>query len=430
MANNPSSIESMLQLIKTQKIKLIVGLLIFWTQPVFSQTNYAGKLAETIMLTYPDSIVVKKFAAHLLQDNQVPVGQTVEQAQRSRPAVWNYEMGVVLIGFEKLAKFTGNEKYKAYTKKILDHFITEAGEIRTYNLEEYNFDNIPSGRQLLHLYQQTKEEKYKIAAASLYKQLAWQPRNKTGGYWHKLKYPMQMWLDGLYMAEPFAAEYARMFNDKNKFDDIINQFVWMEKYARDNTTGLLYHGWDESKLQKWANPTTGLSPEFWSRSMGWYIMGLVDVLDYIPATHKRRPGLIAILNRLSTALVKFQDPKEGVWWQITNKAGQALNYLESSSSAMFVYGLSKGVNKGYLSKAYSPAITKAYKGIVKNFVVVDADGRVHYTKAVAGAGLGGIPYRDGSYEYYVNEPKRDDDLKAIGPFMQACMEYEMLVSKK
>ncbi len=430
MANNSSGVLSMLVLNKRQTIQLIVGLIIFCSPPVFSQTNYAVKLAETIMLTYPDSMVVKKFAAHLLQDNQVPAGQTVEQARQSRPAVWNYEMGVVLIGFEKLAKFTGDEKYKTYTKKIIDHFITSEGEIRTYNLEEYNFDNIPSGRQLLHLYQQTKDDKYKKAAASLYKQLAWQPRNKTGGYWHKLKYPMQMWLDGLYMAEPFAAEYAQLVNDVNKFDDIISQFVWMEKYARDSKTGLLYHGWDESKLQKWANPTTGLSPEFWSRSMGWFIMGLVDVLDYIPASHKRRPELIAILNRLSTALVKFQDSKEGVWRQITNKAGKPLNYLESSSSAIFVYGLSKGVSKGYLSKAFLPAIKKGYNGMIKSFVVVDQDGRVHYTKAVAGAGLGGIPYRDGTYEYYVNEPKRDDDLKAIGPFMQACIEYELLVSKR
>ena len=239
-----------------------------------------------------------------------------------------------------------------------------------------------------------------------------------------------MWLDGLYMAQPFAAEYAAMFNDPKKFDDIINQFVWMEAKSRDSKTGLLYHGWDESRLQKWADPATGLSPEFWSRAMGWYSMALVDVLDYVPVHHKRRPSLIAILNRLSAALVKFQDAKEGVWWQVTDKAGKELNYLESSSSAMFLYALAKAVRKSYISRAYLPAIQKAYKGILKNFVQTDANGAVHYTKAVAGAGLGGKPYRDGSYDYYVNEPKRDDDLKAIGPFLQACIEYESLLSKK
>jgi unsaturated rhamnogalacturonyl hydrolase len=409
---------------------LIAGLMLFIASTAFTQINYPEKLAETIMNTYKDSMVVLKYASHLEQDKQILPGQTIEDAQKNRPAVWNYEMGVVLTGFERLAQITGNNKYYDYTKRIVDHFITADGNIRTYSMEEYNIDAIPTGRQLLHLYQRTKEEKYKTAASLLYKQLAWQPRNKIGGYWHKLKYPTQMWLDGLYMAQPFAAEYALMFGDTKKFEDIINQFVWMEKYSRDAKTGLLYHGWDESKLQKWANPKTGLSPEFWSRSMGWYIMGLVDVLDYIPVTNKRRTELIAILNRLSTALIKFQDTKEGVWWQVTDKANKELNYLESSSSAMFVYGLSKAVRKGYISKAYLPAITKGYNGIVKNFVVVDAAGAVHYTKAVAGAGLGGIPYRDGTYEYYVNEPKRDDDLKAIGPFIQACLEYDLLVKGK
>jgi len=413
-----------------KKIIVTTTWLVFIVPSGFAQTNYAIKLAETIMATYKDSMVVKKYASHLEQDNLIPKGQTAEQAQQNRPAVWNYEMGVVLTGIEKLAQVTGEKKYTAYSKNIIDHFITNDGRIKTYELEEYNSDNIPTGRQLLHLYQSTKEEKYKIAATLLYKQVTWQPRNKTGGYWHKLKYPMQMWLDGLYMLEPFAVEYAVLFNDTKKFDDIVNQFVWMEKFARDAKTGLLYHGWDESKLQKWADPKTGLSPEFWSRAMGWYMMALVDVLEYLPANYKRRTELIAILNRVSTALIKFQDPKEGVWWQVTNKAGAALNYLESSASGMFVYALSKAVNKNYISKSFSPAITKAYNGIIKNFVVVDTNGTVHYINAVAGAGLGGTPYRDGSYDYYVKEPKRDDDLKAIGPFIQACIEYERLIKNK
>ena len=413
-----------------KKSIVISCFIIFLNQPGFAQTNYAIKLAETIMNTYKDSMVVKKYASHLEQDNLIKPGQTVEDAQKNRPAVWNYEMGVVLAGFEKLTPITSDKKYAAYTKNIIDHFITADGTIRTYELEEYNLDNIPTGRQLLYLYQTTKEEKYKRAATVLYKQLAWQPRNKAGGYWHKLKYPTQMWLDGLYMAEPFAAEYATMFNDAKKFDDIVNQFVLMEKYSRDIKTGLLYHGWDESKLQKWADPKTGLSPEFWSRAMGWYMMALVDVLDYLPANYKRRTELVAILNRLSTALVKFQDATEGVWWQVTNKANQNLNYLESSSSAMFLYALSKAVNKKYITIAFKPAIVKAYNGIIKNFVRVDEAGNVHYLQAVAGAGLGGTPYRDGSYEYYVKEPRRDDDLKAIGPFIQACIEYSSLINKK
>lgn len=397
---------------------------------IMAQMNYAEKLAETIMATYKDSMVVKKYASHLEQDKQIPKGQTAEQAQLTRPAVWNYEMGVVLMGFEKLAEINGEQKYLAYTQKIIDHFITADGNIRTYEMEEYNSDNIPSGRQLLHLYKRTGEEKYKTAAGLLYKQIAWQPRNKAGGYWHKLKYPTQMWLDGLYMMEPFVAEYAAMFGDTQKFDDVVNQFVLMEKYSRDAATGLLYHGWDESKLQKWANPKTGVSPEFWSRAMGWYMMALVDVLDYLPANHKGRIVLTGILDRLTAALVKFQDAKEGVWWQVTNKANQPLNYLESSASGMFVYAMAKALNKNYIAKKYMPAVIKAYNGVIKNFVQTDAAGNVHYLQAVAGAGLGGTPYRDGTYDYYVKEPKRDDDLKAIGPFIQACIEYQTLIKKK
>lgn len=390
------------------------------------QIDWSNAIAKTVMDNYKDSMVVKKFLSHLIQDNQIKPGETLAQAQLSRPAVWNYEMGVVLTGIQSLWEITRDEKYRIYIKKIIDHFINEDGSIRTYNLEEYNFDNLPAGRQLLFLYQEFKEEKYKKAADLLRKQLAWQPRNKIGGFWHKLKYPYQMWLDGLYMAAPFYANHSVINNQTKDFDDIVNQFVWMEKYSRDSTTGLLYHGWDESHLQKWANPKTGKSPEFWNRAMGWYLMGLVDVLDVMPKEYPRRNELLQILNRLVVAIVRFQDKPSGVWWQITNKANQEGNYLESSGTAMFVYGMAKSINKGYISKIYKPDVMKAYYGMIKEFVVKDSIGNIHYINAVSGAGLGGNPYRDGTYLYYVSEPKRDDDLKAIGPFIQACLEvYRM-----
>ena len=382
-----------------------------------AQMNYAKQMANTIMNQYRDSMVVKKYASHLEQD-KLPQG--------NRPANWNYEIGVVLIGFERLGAITGDKTYNDYSKHIVDHFIKTDGSIRSYVMDEYNSDNIPPGRQLLHLYDIYKDEKYKVAAQTLRNQLSWQPRNKAGGFWHKLKYPSQMWLDGLYMIEPFYAEFAVVNKQPEDFNDIINQFVWMEKYSRDAKTGLLYHGWDESKLQRWANKKTGLSPEFWSRSMGWYMMALVDVLDFIPKTHPRRNELINILNRLSTALVKFQDAKSGVWWQVTDKALKEKNYLESSGTAMFVFSLAKAVRLKYIPASFHAPLQKAYSGMIKEFVKEDANGQYHYVQAVAGAGLGGIPYRDGSYDYYVNEPKRDDDLKAIGPFIQACIEMELL----
>lgn len=399
-------------------------MILVWSMQSFGQMEYANGIANNVMNTYKDSMVVKKFLNHLLQDNQIKAGES--EINLNRPAVWNYEMSVVLTGLERLYKTTNDKKYLDYIKKIIDHFINADGSIRTYVLEEYNFDNIPAGRQLLFLYEQYKDAKYKKAASLLRNQLAWQPRNKVGGFWHKLKYPYQMWLDGLYMAAPFYAQYTTLTKQSADYNDIINQFVWMEKYSRDAKTGLLYHGWDESRLQKWANPNTGTSPEFWNRAMGWYLMGLVDVLDEIPLNHPRRNELIQIFNRLTTALLKYQDPDKGVWWQITDKANKEGNYLESSGTAMFVYSMAKGVRLGYLSKKILPNIKKAYNGMIKTFVTKDEAGVYHYNNAVSGAGLGGNPYRDGSFNYYVSEPKRNDDLKAIGPFIQACIEISLL----
>lgn len=413
-------------------MKSVYCLLVFLSYSIAlpAQLEYAKNMAATIMASYKDSMVVKRYASHLEQDNLIKPDQSVEEAQANRPANWDYEIGVVLMGFERLGKMTNDKVYLDYTKHIIDHFITNDGTIRTYKPEEYNSDNIPPGRQLFFLHDVYKEEKYEKAAVLLRNQIAWQPRNKTGGFWHKLKYPTQMWLDGLYMVEPFYAEYAARNKKHEDFNDIINQFVWMEKYSRDAKTGLLYHGWDESKLQKWANPVTGRSPEFWSRAMGWYIMALVDVLELTPKTQPRRNELISILNRLAQAIVQFQDPKSGVWWQVTDKANKPGNYLESSSTAMFVFGLAKAIRLGYIGRTLLPAVQKGYNGMIKEFVEKDSSGTYHYMRAVAGAGLGGIPYRDGTYEYYVNEPKRDDDLKAIGPFIQACIEMELVSKNK
>jgi len=371
------------------------------------------RMAETIMKTYPDSIVVKAMGE-------------VTAAKSKRPAVWNYEYGVLLTSFKQLREQTGNKEYYTYAKKIIDHFIKADGSIRTYDITEFNIDHITPGRTVLWLYKETKEEKYKKAADLLHEQLVWQPRTREGGYWHKLRYPHQMWLDGLYMGETFAAEYAATFNDKKKFDDIANQFIVMEKYARDPKTGLLYHAWDESKLQRWANPTTGLAPNFWGRGMGWYGMALVDVLDYFPSDHPKRKELIAILQRFATAVKNIQDPASGCWYQVLDQGSREGNYLEASASAMFTYALAKGVRMNYLDKNFSSVAKKGFEGMVKNFIETDDQGLIHLTKVVSVGGLGGNPYRDGSYAYYLSEPLRTDDLKGVGPFIQASIEVELL----
>ncbi|RYF78577.1 MAG: glycoside hydrolase family 88 protein, partial [Cytophagaceae bacterium] len=354
-------------------------------QSVPSNAPWSQRMLATIMANNPDSLAYVK---------------------EGKDARWEYEMGVILQATEQVWYRTADDRYFQYIQKNMDRYVNDNGSIRTYKKDNYNIDYITPGRSLLMLSQQTLpgKEKYKKAADLLRQQLAEQPRTKEGGFWHKKIYPNQMWLDGLYMAEPFYAEYALLYGgaantQTSDFNDIVNQFVWMEKHGRDPKTGLLYHGWDESREQKWANKETGQSPNFWSRAMGWYVMALVDVLDYLPQSHPRRGELIAILNRTLPAIVKFQDPTSGCWYQVTNRLGDRGNYLEASGTGMFVYAITKGVRMGYLPTSMMAAARKGYAGMLKNFISTDERGMIHLEKTVLVSGLGGNPYRDGSYEY-------------------------------
>jgi unsaturated rhamnogalacturonyl hydrolase len=346
-----------------------------------------------------------------------------------RPEKWAYEQGVLLKGVEAVWRGTGDEKYFQYIRRGVDHFVNEDGTIRTYKLEDYSLDNVMPGRLLLLLYKVTGQEKYRKAAGLLREQLKGQPRTSEGGFWHKKIYPEQMWLDGLYMAEPFYAEYAETFKESADFDDIAKQFVLMERHARDAKTGLLYHGWDESRKQRWADPAAGHSPNFWGRAMGWYAMALVDTLDYFPEGHPKRAELLAILRRLAAAVEKYQEPESGLWYEVLDKGGAEGNYLESSASCMFVYALAKGVRRGYLPASYLKVARKGYRGIVRRFIETDAGGLVSLTGTVSVAGLGGNPYRDGSYQYYLSEKVVTDDPKGLGAFLMASSEMESAAGK-
>lgn len=341
------------------------------------------------------------------------------------PARWTYEHGVFLKGIERVWLDTGDGKYFRYIEQGIDRFINDDGTIRTYKLDEYNIDNIMPGRLLLTLYKVTERDKYRKAAALLREQLRTHPRTSEGGFWHKKIYPYQMWLDGLYMAEPFYAEYAATFDEPEAFDDIAKQFILMERHARDPQTGLLYHGWDESRKQRWADPQTGHSPNFWGRAVGWYAMALVDTLDYFPANHPKRGELVAILKRLAEAIAKYQDQPSGLWYQVLDKGGERGNYLEASASCMFVYALAKGVRRGYLPASYLDVVRRGYRGILARFVKEDASGRLNLEGTVSVSGLGGNPYRDGSYEYYLSEKVVTNDPKGIGAFLMASAEMEI-----
>ena len=328
-----------------------------------------------------------------------------------------------MTSFEELYKKTNNKIYFDYIKGYADATIDNTGAIPSYKYENFNIDMIEAGNILFYLHEKTKEEKYLKAIQLLRKQLAEHPRTSEGGFWHKKRYPYQMWLDGLYMGQPFYTHYTVKYENGKNLDDVALQFELIQKHALDAKTGLLYHGWDESKAMGWADKKTGTSPNFWSRSLGWYAMALVDVLDYFPQDHPKQKELVSYLNQLAEALTK-QQHASGLWYQVTDMGDREGNYLEASGTAMFSYALAKGVNKGYLPAKYKDLANKAFDGITRDLVKVSNEGDVIITQACAVAGLGGDPYRDGSYEYYVNEKKKDNDPKATGPFILAALELD------
>lgn len=365
--------------------------------------SWSAKMAETVMNIWKDSLLM----------------------ENGKPVKWSYDQGVILKGIEGLWLRTGDKKYFDYIQKSMDFFVNDNGTIRTYNLSNYNIDNVLGGRNLVTLYNVLGKEKYYKAAATLREQLRSHPRTKEGGFWHKQIYPSQMWLDGLYMAQPFYAEWAKYFHEDTAFNDIAHQFILMEKYSRDAKTGLLYHGYDESGEQQWADKTTGRSPHVWARAMGWYGMALVDVLECFPENHPQRDTLVSILNRFATAVVKYRDKKTGLWYDIVDLAGRDKNYVEASASSMLVYTLAKGVRLKVLPARFLPAAQKGYAGIIQQFIKTE-NGQVNLHGTVSVSGLGGKPYRDGSFDYYMSEKVVVNDPKGVGAFLLASNEVEMI----
>lgn len=352
----------------------------------------------------------------------------IEKATKPR---WGYTHGLVVKSMLEEWKHTGDSSYYDYAKIYADSLIDANGHIKTMKYLSFNIDNINAGKILFDFYAKTGDQRYKIAMDTLRKQMTEQPRTKEGGFWHKLKYTHQMWLDGIFMASPFLAQYGATFQEPALFDEAVKQILLMAEKTYDPATGLYYHGWDESREQKWANTETGCSPNFWSRSIGWYGAAIVDVLDYLPQETAGRDSVVAILQGLAKSIVKYQDPQSGTWYQVTDQGAREGNYLESSASALFVYTLAKAVNKGYIGKEYIEPIRKAFDGMTKNFLRVEEDGSYTITNCCAVAGLGGDSkrYRDGSFEYYISEPVIDNDPKSVGSFILAAIEYEKMTQK-
>lgn len=351
-----------------------------------------------------------------------PEGWTLDFNEKPK---WEYTHGLIMTAMEKVHERTSDKKYLDYIEKFADFMINENGEIMTYQKSAYNIDRVNGGRFLIGLYENTGKEKYQMAIEELRDQMREHPRTSEGGFWHKKVYPHQMWLDGLYMGSPFLARYAAEFGEQELFDDVTNQIYLMDKHGYSEETGLYHHAWDESKEQKWADPETGLSTNYWGRSIGWFSMAVVDVLDYLPEDHPKRDMVINVAKKIAAGIIKYQG-ESGVWYQVVDQGSREGNYLEASASSMFAYFLLKGVSKGYLDQKYIRYGQKAYKGIIKEFIREDQDGGISITNVCAVAGLGGTPYRDGSYEYYIGEPQRDNDPKGVGPFILASLEYEAI----
>ena len=367
------------------------------------ETPLSQRLTQTVMKMWPDSFSMKE----------------------GRPARWSYDQGVILKGIESVWRLYGDANYFNYIEHSMDHYVREDGTVKDYKKDEFNIDHLNNGKVVMMLYNVTGQAKYKKAIDLIRSQLDNHPRTKEGSFWHKQIYPWQVWLDGLYMGQPFYAEYAKWAGQENVFTDVTRQFVAVESHTRDSKTGLLYHAWDESKEQKWANKETGTSPHFWARAMGWYGVALVDALDHYPQNHPGRDSLIGILNRFAKGIVSVQDKQSGVWYDILDLPTRPKNYKESSASCMFVYALAKGIRNGYLPASFTQATKKGYDGIIKQFIEVDANGHTNLKGTVTVSGLGGNPYRDGSFEYYMKEPVITNDPKGMGAFIMAAAEMEM-----
>ncbi|HVF40940.1 MAG TPA: glycoside hydrolase family 88 protein [Gemmatimonadaceae bacterium] len=340
---------------------------------------------------------------------------------------WDYTAGVVLLAIDRVATARRDDSLHQYVRRNMDRFVQANGSITGYKMEEYNLDQIAQGRLLLVLDKRTRDSRYAKAASLLREQLRKHPRTSEGGFWHKQIYPQQMWLDGLYMAGPFYAEFAGINGEAAAFDDVVKQFLLVTRHTRDPRTGLMYHGWDAAKTQKWANRETGLSPNFWGRAIGWYMMGAVDALDYIPRAHRDRAALIRTIKDAAEAVARVQDPVSGLWWQVLDEPNRTGNYLEASASSMFVYALAKAARLGYIDPQYRGIAVRGFDGLVRDLVKTGPDGHPSLTNICQVAGLGGNlrkdgSYRDGSFAYYVSEPIVADDYKGVGPFIMAAHE--------
>lgn len=368
-----------------------------------SRIKWSEKIAGSTMQFHPDPLGIALYA----------------------PGQWNYEYGYFLVGVFRLWQATGDKRYYDYVKNWADHFIDAEGNLDTvqYRVQEYKLDDVLPGRLFLFLYEETKDPKYKHAADILKSHLQHQPKTNDGGYWHKQIYPYQMWLDGIFMGDIYSTQYATVFKEPELYDEAIHQIKLIHQHTLDPKTGLLYHGWDESKNKVWAHPEKGTSPEFWGRAIGWYMMALAEVLDYIPHDHPGRNDIIRIFQDLSASVLKYQDKKSLLWYQVIDKGSQPGNWIETSCSAMFAYAFAKGAHQGVLGKEYLENAQKVFRALQDQYIYFDDMGRLYLEQTVK-VGTLNPKSSKGDFDYYVTTERRINDYKGLASILHLSLELD------
>ncbi len=347
----------------------------------------------------------------------------LEKIREGKKVEWNYIDGCMLTALMEMTSITGDERYAAFAEKVIDHFVQEDGNILTLKPEKANLDDINEGRVLFELYKKTGTQKYRLAADRLMEQVKAQPRTWEGNFWHKAIYPDQVWLDGIYMAQPFYALYVKNFGDGD-FSDIVKQIKTVYLRMRSKEKGLYFHGYDASKKAFWADPETGCSQNFWLRSLGWFAVALADLADILPEGESR-DELTGIFKELMEHMIEYADPETGLYWQVPDQQGREGNYLETSGSAMMAYAMLKGARLGILPEKFAEQGEKTFNGIIDRYLTFTETGlNLGGICLVAGLGPENNRRRDGSYAYYISEPVVENDAKGVAPFVLAYTEIK------
>lgn len=367
--------------------------------------------------------ILDRYIDQLLEKStpQAPVWN-LEKIRAGKKPSWNYMDGCMIKAIIELYHITKNEKYLQFADDFIDYFVNDDGSIQSYDPKEYNLDNVNAGKTLFDLYQLTGKEKYRKAIDTVYSQLQGQPRTSTGNFWHKMIYPNQIWLDGLYMAQPFYMQYEVTYNDCKNCADSFNQFENVYNLMRDTRNGLYYHAYDDSRQMFWCDKVTGLSSNFWLRALGWYAMALIDTMEIMPESlSKEKARLNAIYKELIDSMLPYQDEETGMWYQVVNRGGIKPNYLETSGSAIFAYAIMKSVRLGFLDESYFQYGEKAFSGICRTYLS-EENGELQLGGICLVAGFGNKEMREGTFDYYMREPIVKNEAKGVAPLILAYIE--------